>query len=566
MAFGMCVGLTACGGGKGTTGSSDATAQAASMPTSDAEAYRFLTQASFGPTPAQAAHVRAIGYSAWIDEQFAAPVSSTHLATVQASAAALHRSYPMADDVARSWWTHAIADDGAQLRHRVAFALSEIFVVSTSSLDRGDMVASYLDMLTQHADGNYRDLLEAVALHPAMGQFLSHRGNQKEDGKGRVPDENFAREVMQLFSIGLYELDDSGQPSLVNGQPVETYGTADVQGLAKVFTGFSWNKLNTTGLAWWVCFWRGPACQNDTQFVLPMEAYPEAHSTSEKRFLGVTIPAQETAAPATSLKMALDRLASHHNTAPFISKQLIQRLVTSNPSDQYVSDITRVFRQSNGNLKSVVKAILLHSEARQVPSTGSAAFSGYGKLREPLLRATHLLRALPHASAQYTAGGAAPFYFAIDTSDPGTALGQSPMRSPSVFNFFRPGYKAPQSRTAAANLVAPEMQITNETSVLGYANFVGNMLDQGWGQWNSTRQQLDVQFDYSAWTSMASTPTTLIDAIARQLLGQVLPEARRSLAIEALQAMPKSSATQIRRCVEAAILLVATSPDFVVQQ
>lgn len=555
--------LAGCGGGENPS-SNSTREQAAAKPATDAEAYRFLQQATFGPTPEQAARLGSIGYMAWIDEQFKAAPSSTHLATTNASANALQRSAAMADDITRSWWTHAVRDDASQLRHRVAFALSEIFVVSTVSLDKGAMVASYLDMLTARADGNYRDLLEAVALHPAMGTYLSHLANVKEDGKGRVPDENFAREVMQLFSIGLYELEDNGQLRLVNGKPVETYSATDIKGLARVFTGFSWYRPpGKEGLAWWVCYWRGPDCRDDSQFTLPMSSYPEAHATSVKQFLGVTIPAQSTPDPRASLKVALDTLANHHNTAPFIGRQLIQRLVTSNPSDAYVADVTQAWRQSNGNLRKVVEAILMHREARQ-PSTSIS--SSYGKLREPLLRATHLLRAIPHTSDQFNAGGDTPCYFAIDTSDPGTSLGQTPLRAPSVFNFFRPGYKPPQSLSANAGLVAPEMQIASETSALGYANFMATILSNGWGQWSSSRNRLDINFDLSGWTSQANNPAALVDAIATRMLGKTLPSAARDVAINGVSAMPAANDTQKRKRVQAAILLVAMSPDYLVQQ
>lgn len=554
--------LTACGGGDNSA--EKERAQAATKPANDAEAYRFLQQATFGPTPEQASRLRELGYAAWIDEQYAAVPSSTHLATTIASAAALQRTAPQPDDLVRSWWTHAVRDDASQLRHRVAFALSEIFVVSAVSLDKGTMLASYLDMLTARADGTYRDLLEAVALHPAMGTYLSHLANVKEDGKGRVPDENFAREVMQLFSIGLYELDDSGQPRLVNGKPVETYTASDIKGLARVFTGFSWNRPATKeGLAWWVCYWRGADCRDDNQFILPMSSYPEAHSTAIKQFLGATIEAQTNPDPRTSLRIALNTLANHHNTAPFISRQLIQRFVTSNPSNAYVSDVTQVWRQNNGNLRKVVTAILLHPEARQA---SNALASSAGKLREPLLRATHLLRAIPHTSDQFIAGGTAPFYFAIDTSDVGSSLGQTPLRAPSVFNFFRPGYKPPQSRMASAGLVAPEMQITSETSVLGYANHTANVLANGWGQWNNAKNRLDINFDLSSWTSQASSPSALIDSISVRMLGKVLASAPRDVAITGITAMPSTTDRQKRQRVQAAILLVAMSPDYLVQQ
>lgn len=566
----LALGLSGCGGGdSGKTGlasdNSQASAQAVAKPESTDEAHRFLVQATFGPRADDIARVREIGYSRWIDEQFASPVMNTHLALVEASAAAKGRT-PDNADMVYSWWTHAIQDNTAQLRHKTAYALSQIFVVSSIPFDDMRTVASYLDMLTAKSDGSYRDLLEAVAMHPAMGQYLSHLGNRKEDGHGRVPDENFAREIMQLFSIGLYELDDAGNPKLVNGQQTETYSPDDIKGLARVFTGFSWQWPSAkSALDWWKCFWRATECKETSQRVSSMTAYADEHSVSQKSFLGVTVAAQSSADPRTSLKAALDRLANHPNTAPFISKQLIQRLVTSNPSNQYVTDVTRTFRATGGNLKAVVKEILMHPEARRTAAAQSPA-NTFGKLREPLLRLTHLMRAIPHTSAQYLSGTSPACYLVTDTSDPGTQLGQTPMRAPSVFNFYRPGYRPPQTLIAAEGLVAPEMQITTETSVLGYANYVAKVLEGGWGEWNAAQSRPDVLFDLNEWNSTASNAANLIDSVADRLIGKPLPEATRNEAIAALETISAASTPQRRQRIQAAILLVAVSPDFSVQQ
>jgi uncharacterized protein (DUF1800 family) len=349
---------------------------------------------------------------------------------------------------------------------------------------------------------------------------------------------------------------------------VETYTADDIKGLAKVFTGFSWYRPDAmNSLSWWFCFYRTAECQADSYTYMSMSSYLQEHSTAAKQFLGVTVPAQTLADPQASLKAALDRLASHPNTAPFISKQLIQRLVTSNPSNAYVADITNVFRSTNGNLRAVVKAILLHDEARN--PTATALGSSYGKVREPLLRLTHLLRALPNTSDTYKANlqaGKLPFYLADDTSDPGTQLGQTPMAAPSVFNFFRPGYKPPQTQLSDAGLVAPEMQITSETSMLGYANTITTILDIGWGQWNGTTNRWDVQFDLSLWDGLVDTPTDLVNAVAAKLLGTTLPSDVQAEAVAAVTAMPKTTAKQRRQRIQAAILFVAVSPSFVVQQ
>jgi uncharacterized protein (DUF1800 family) len=580
----LLLALAGCGGGGGGAGqtpNSPPTERSGSnqiitppdAPTNDTQAYRFLTQATFGPTPNDAEHLKTVGYEQWIDEQFEMQLAHPHVQT--ADRLFVERGTGRSDgfDVTYSWWTNAIRDP-AQLRQRVAFALSQIFVVSTLTVDNGRMVAHYLDMLTNMADAKYRDLLESVAMHPAMGQYLSHMGNRKADqASGRVPDENFAREVMQLFSIGLHQLDDAARPVLVNSQPVETYGASDVSGLARVFTGFSWYRPPELGaLAWWECFWRSSNCNQGALDINGMSAYAEAHEPGAKSFLlkpgeTETVLAKAISDPRLSLKIALDRLASHPNTAPFISKQLIQRLVTSNPSDEYVRDITRVFRSSDGHLKAVVKAILLHKDAR-TPTTEDLA-SSYGKLREPLIRFTHLARTLPHRSITYdtrVSAGQIGYYLVDDTSDPGFALGQTPMRAPSVFNFYRPGYKPPLTALAHADKVAPEFQITNEASVLGYANFVAQSLAEGWGRWANGSQIPDIQFDLSSWQTMANKPAELIDAMALRLLGRTLPTASRDEAISALAAMPSGTTAYQRERVQAAILMLAVSPEFIVQQ
>ncbi|RZL02869.1 MAG: DUF1800 domain-containing protein [Rubrivivax sp.] len=577
--------LAGCGGGGGggentasgaSGGAGSSSLQAVGTgPGNDGEAHRFLTQATFGPTAADITRVKAIGYERWVDEQLATPLQTSHLGTVEASSTAQGTDRPMVNDVVYSWWTHAVTDP-AQLRQRVAFALSEIFVISTTNADLtgdGRMVASYMDMLSNKIDGNYRDLLEGVALHPAMGAFLSHRGNRKEDTTtGRIADENFAREVMQLFSIGLIELNDDGTPKLSNGLPQETYTGEDVKGLAKVFTGWSWFRpAAKASVVWWQCFWRGDQCTDASQSTTAMSPYTQEHSISEKRFLGVTVPAQSSPNPQASLKAALDRLAGHPNAAPFFAKQLIQRLVTSNPSPAYVQRVTTAFRSSGGGIKATVKAVLLDQEARDMALQSA---SGQGKVREPLVRVMHLLRAIPHTSDAYSAAKAAnrvPYYLADATDDTVAGLGQTPMRAPSVFNFFRPGYKPPQTELSDQDLVAPEMQITNETSVLGYANYIIQMLDYGWGQFNNSTQRIDMRFDLSSFDALVDKPTAaspqqLVTAVAQRMLGGAPSSELNALMLTGIGKMPNVNATDRRRRVQSAILMVAVSPQFIVQQ
>jgi uncharacterized protein (DUF1800 family) len=564
--------LSACGGGGGTTpdqtSGSPLQAQSTPTPLSEAEAHRFVHQASFGPTPALVGRIRQIGAPAWIDEQLALAPLYSHEALVRTQAEELNVGPATYASLTAAWWTNALTD-AAQLKLRVAFALSQIMVVSSVTVDTTS-TASYLDVLVDKGTGRYRDLIEAVALHPAMGEYLSHMANRKEDPTiGRVPDENFARELMQLFSIGLYQLDDAALPMLVDGAPIEAFGSDDVSGLAKVFTGWSWHRpVENTTAAWWECFWRARPCADERQFVLPMGPYDNEHADSVKRFLGITIPAQAQASARTSLRLALDRLAQHPNTAPFISRQLIQKLVTSNPSSAYVRDVVRTWRATDGHLGAVVKAILLHEEARR-PSDALGSLDAYGKVREPVLRLSHLLRAFAARSQTYTerqASGTRPFVGGVDTADTATTLGQTPMRAASVFNFFRPGHVPARGGLAAAGLVAPEMQLANETTTLSYANFMAEVLQRGWGTWVPATRTLDLQFDWSTWTPLASQPEALMDALSLRLLGHGVRPALRTHILNGLAGMPTATSAQRLACVRAVVLMLLVDTDFIVQQ
>jgi uncharacterized protein (DUF1800 family) len=576
--------LVACGGGGG--GGDSATpappinpppvTPVIERPATRAEAARFLTQASFGATDADIDRVMAVGYAAWIDEQLALPAIS-HRASWEAADRAIKATAPTSsagqDQVFDSFWKQAVTGPD-QLRGRVAYALSQIFVISmvdgtVSQSPRA--VADWLDMLGGTGLGTYRALLEGVSRHPMMGIYLSHLRNQKPDTRtGRVPDENFAREVMQLFSIGLVELNDDGSMRTVGGNPVETYTPADISGLAKVFTGWSWacpdwpdNSCFSTGSA-------NGSSDPDRSFKA-MLGYPQYHSTEAKTFLGATIAAQATSDPAASLQAALDTLAAHPNVGPFIGRQLIQRLVTSNPSPAYVRAVSQAFANNGagvrGDMKAVVKAVLMHPEARQMSPTA-------GKLREPVLRLAAYLRAFPHSSdtGNWRVG---------NTDNPATSLGQTPLRSPSVFNFYRPGYIAPGTAAAAQGLVAPEMQIAHETSAAAWVNFMRDNIASGLGANNGTvggvaLNRRDIRPDFTAELALAGDPAALVERVAGKLtyaagveLKAEIVTAVGSIAIPALNTAGTNQAaidTARRNRVNAALLLVLASPEFQVQQ
>lgn len=523
---------------------------------SAAQAARFLHQSTFGANNAAITNLSNLGFRNWINTQFIAP-QTLHRHYMDSVAATLPRGLSDLNQnhFFESFWQQVVKGDD-QLRQRVSFALSQIMVVSfqdstVANYPRG--VASYYDTLNTHAFTNFRELLEAVSLHPMMGIYLTSLRNQKESGT-RIPDENYAREVMQLFTTGLYKLNQDGSYVIENGRPVETYNNADISGLAKVFTGWSWAGPDKTSNR----FYGGSADVNrDWQ---PMQSYPSFHSTSPKSFIGITIPNQAPANPEASLKIALDALFNHPNVAPFIGKQLIQRLVTSNPSPQYIARVSAAFNNNGqgvrGDMKAVIKAILLDVEARNDPSLGNA---GVGKLREPILRLANWLRAF---GAKSTSG----FYRITSLDDPLSGLGQTPMRSPSVFNFYRPGYVPPNSSIASAQLVSPEMQITAETSVVGYLNFMRDAIANGTG---SSR---DVKGDYASLTALATTPDQLLDKVNLLLMANQMSSTLRGQIIAAVNsiAIPTTTQTAIDTAklnrVYMSIYLTMASPEYLVQK
>ena len=568
LAASLVLALAACGGAK-----SDEETPISEIPASRNDAARFLTQASFGPTSTDVDRVMAIGYGSWIDEQFARPQTS-HRTYWEVQDAAFKAANPTnatatigQEGIYNSFWKQAVSGDD-QLRQRVAFALSQIFVISLQDggvADNPRAVADYMDMLARHGFGNYRELLESVSLHPMMGTYLTSLRNRKADPRtGRVPDENYAREVMQLFSIGLHELNADGSTRRNGTVPIDTYAPADIAGLARVFTGWSWDCPAYPANS---CFYSGSSnsVSDPDRGFKPMRGYPNFHSTEAKTFLGRTIAAQATADPAASLRDALDTLASHPNVGPFIGKQLIQRLVTSNPSPAYVGAVAAAFADNGsgvrGDMKHVVKAILMHPEARQASDSA-------GKVREPVLRLSVFLRAFGFTSdsGEYRVG---------NTDNPGTSLGQSPMRSPSVFNFYRPGYVPPGTVAATANLVAPEMQIVHETTAAGYVNVMRDNVSAGVGSFGASANRRDLQGNFAAEIALADRPAELVAAVNRKLMYGSMPaalatEIEGAVTSIAIPAATGSNQAQIdtakRNRVNAAIFLALVSPEFIVQK
>ena len=522
-----------------------------SEPPTANDAARFLTQATFGPKMADISALQSKGYDTWLNEQFALPLDS-HVAYIDGvKQNEPHR--PLWENVMmESFWRQAVLGND-QLRQRVSFALNEIFVVSfLSKLESQHYaVASYVDMLNRDAFGNFRQLLEDVTLHPTMGWYLDHAQNDKEDpDAGRNPNENYAREVLQLFSIGLYKLHPDGSLMLDSkGLPSETYDQNVVKGFAKVFTGWSYGSFTKTEENWvYPLFdpYSGPIWQ------APMENWPDHHSTSSKQLLnGVTLPAGQTA--QKDLQDALDNIFNHPNTGPFIARQLIQRLVTSNPSPGYVYRVAQTFNNNGsgvrGDMKAVIKAILLDYEAR---STDLLTNQGYGKLREPIVRMAQLLRAFNYSCTC----GKFPLYW---MESPVYALGQNPYRSPSVFNFFMPSY-SPPGTLASARLVAPEFQIGNEVSITGISNFMRYMIFTGFN-WDPALPPLVGDFS-TDWETLAANPSQLVDQLNLLLMSGQMSSTMRNTLINEISKMASDPVPRVQEAVHGII----TSPEYVIQK
>jgi uncharacterized protein (DUF1800 family) len=542
------------------------------LPVSLTDASRFLEQSTFGATDQDIHHLSQEGYAAWFAEQFNAP-QPLHAPQVEASIlinnppcaasdvtcnAALFLGNGSAQNyLYQSFWQQAITGSD-QLRERMKYTLSEIFVVSSSNGSVANMprgLANYYDLLGADAFGNFRQLLEDVTLNPMMGQFLSTLANDKGDAN-RDPDENYAREVMQLLTIGLYQLNPDGtQMRDTNGNLIPTYSNTDVQGLAKVFTGFSWNiPGDQSDHAWYnCCAYVGTGFGED---LLQMQSYPNHHSTDTKNFLGVTIPASGTSDPQGDLKIALDTLFNHPNMAPFFSKQLIQHLVTSNPSPAYVGRVAAVFADNGsgvrGDMKAVIQAILLDDEARN--AANAAGNPQYGKVRESLVRYTQWARAF---SAQSRNGS----FHIGSTEDPIYSLGEMATRSPTVFNWFAPGYTPPGTSLASAGLVAPEMQMTDVSTVVGYLNWME------WAVSADAQDGSDIYSSYSAEAGLAANPDALVDRINLLLMAGTMDATLRGQILAAVNsiAIPSTGGgiqTALTNRAQIAIYLTLASPAY----
>lgn len=504
------------------------------------DAARLLTQASFGPTLADIDSIVMQGDAeTWIEQQLKLPITY-HLPLVHSIA---NDGWGYQPDRYQVFWEQALrAED--QLRQRVAFALSEILVVSDipdALINHGNMLAAYYDILLHHAFGNYRDLLKAVTLSPAMGIYLSMLGNDKPDPEsGRRADENYAREVMQLFSIGLVQLKLDGSVVLdSSGAMVPTYEQKDVQNLANVFTGWSWDieHFETSAVAGW---WPDRGVMER-----PMKAFAAHHDSAEKVVLGQTFPAGQT--PEQDMDQAIDILFQHANVAPFISRQLIQRLVTSNPSPEYISRVARVFNGNEqgirGDLGAVVKAILLDKEARSATTAKSEHF---GKLREPVLRLSHLWRAF-NMTSPVPMG-----FWKHELSQ------HAPLTANSVFNFFSPTHK-PTGPLREADLFAPEFQLNSESNLNKINTALAFVIQDG-SFFNVFPTPLDLDYE----RELMDSPAKLVDHLDLLLMSGNMSVGLADLLEEYIRVnLELVGAERVLRDV---ISLAFTSADYAIQQ
>jgi uncharacterized protein (DUF1800 family) len=516
-----------------------------------AEASRFLAQASFGATRADLDALTQTTIPAWLESQFTKPISSYDTMTTQlvnsSSDYGGNDSQGPRANVEVIWRQFAYGPD--QLRQRMNWALSQIFVIGDSTTPRDSSIGpAFWDALNRNALGNYRQLLEDVSTSSAMGLYLSFSGNEKEDPTaGSSPDENYGREIMQLFTVGLWMLNPDGTQKLdAQGKPIPTYGQAEISGMAKVFTGWAFSKCQTPTAAepLNICFeYASRLGWGPSKKLAPIESY---HSKSEKRIItGKVLPAGRTT--QQDLKDTLDTLFNHPNVGPFIGKQLIQRFVTSNPSPAFVGRVAAKFADNGagarGDMKAVITAVLTDPEARDMARV--AGDDRFGKVREPVLRWVNFLRTFTKPNTQGRA------YYDFNRMIP--AFGQWPYYSPSVFNFYRPTYRPP-GVLAAAGMVAPEIQITHEYTIAASHN--------EFELWTG----LDVKGDYGAhindyaWlVTLAADPVKLVDALDELLTYKSLSAESRTAILDAVRA----TSSNLERA-RIAMRLFLVSPDYIV--
>jgi uncharacterized protein (DUF1800 family) len=543
------------------TSESTKTVDGSGLNAKEFEAARFLAQATLGYTHDEILDLAATDndFATWIDDQIAI-TPRLHLPlldSIYAEALALYVSQGGSpDDYYGPWALHynytfwqSLMTGSDHLRQAVAMALSEIFVISMESdlRDFGEGLASYYDIFVDNAFGNYRDILEEVTLHPCMGFYLSHLNNRKTNGTVH-PDENYAREIMQLFSIGIYKLNMDGSIVTSGGDPVPTYDNDDITELAKVFTGlYGGADVNGGGN---VDF--GDGIYSISRKV-PMQMYGSQHEPGSKTILDdYVIPGGQSG--MDDIEDALDHIFNHQNVGPFMALRLIQRFVKSNPTPQYIQRVAQKFNNNGsgvrGDMGAVIKAILLDDEARDCAwmNDGSA-----GKMRSPILRYTQFAKAVGHDSPEGRYWNHSFAY--LNNAD------QIPLSAPSVFNFYIPDY-APNGPITDAGMVAPEFQIFTTRTSIGYINRVNR-----WAVWLGLMYSWedgdpDVDTDLTELENYADYPEVLLNHVDLLFtVGQLTDETRSTLR-DALT--PFGGGNQNYNRARMAAYLIMISPDYII--
>ena len=495
---------------------------------------RLLDQASWGPTLADIARVQSLGVQGWIDDQLAAP--QTQIPQPPATLPAFCNTTVAC--VQQSFFQNVLRGPD-QLRQRVAFALSQIFVISAVEIPRGDAMASYFNMLSTDAFTNYFTIMKDVTLSAGMGTYLNMVNSDKPNtAAGQIANENYARELMQLFTLGTARLNVDGTPILdANGQTIQPYTEQQVQAFAKAFTG--WTYARADGAT--------PAFPNNTQFYLaPMVPLDIHHDKSAKDVLnGITLPANQTV--QQDLDQALQNIFNHSNVGPFVARQLILHLVSSNPSPAYIGRVAGVFNDNGsgvrGDMKAVIRAILMDDEARRGDNPVNAG-AGDGHLREPVLYITNLLRGL-------TVQASDPNSFASGLQQFGLNMGQRVMYSPSVFNYFSPDYIVPGTTT-----FGPEFQLLTTSSTIVRQNFVDSVVRNALGG--------GVLIDLTSLQNLASNPQQLVDTLDAIFTHGALPASTDKAAIiSAVNSLPASNLAARARL---AVYLLTSSSQYQVIQ
>lgn len=530
------------------------------------EASRFLSQAGFGGSLAMIDTVVNMGIEAWIDSQFVTPptyYSDTIWSIWQQSKdiyfgngnTGFFPSRPDSKHMDYAWWNNILQAKDI-LRQKVAYAFSQILVISSEGTLQGygNATANYYDILVRNAFGNFYDMLYEVSIHPAMGIYLTHFENDKTDTTtNEYPDENYAREIMQLFTIGLDSLNLDGTPALdSNGQRIPTYDNNDIAEFAKIFTGLgagdvssqvNWTDEPSFGMGFW-------ATKKDTF----MTMYEDHHEPGEKHLLnGYIVPAGQSG--MEDIQDAIQHLFDHPNVGPFISYRLIQRLVKSNPTPEYVAAVASVFNDNGngvrGDLKAVVKAILMHPEARECYWINDP---NQGQLREPILRKTQFINAIGLILSPLNNYWNYKYWFYDETD-------HHPLHSPTVFNFYKPGF-TPNGPIEDAGNVAPEFEIYNSRTSIGFSRQVY--------RWVETDKILETSYyegyeysspDLASLMETAKDPDALLDHLDVLLTQGNLSDYTRHIIKNTLNEYGTSNDDLDTR-LKLATYLIMISPDF----